>query len=74
MANKLDIPKLSIEWIVGRLHVGASDEAVKANIRNRCTPGVHGWTEAQIVEAEEYAVKCHRKNQDLYRRVMSGKF
>jgi hypothetical protein len=72
MATKLDIPKGSIEWIVNKLHVGTSDEAVKTNIRKRCTPD-GGWSEAAIVKAEEYAIKCHRKNQDLYRRVMSGR-
>ena len=71
MTKKLSIPKASIEWIVARMHVSESDEYVKTDIRHRCT--TNGWTEKSIVQAEVYAVKCHRKNQELYRAVMSGK-
>jgi hypothetical protein len=62
------IPKHAINWLVARLHVSTSDDAVKADIRKRCTAAQ--WTEAKIVEAEKYAVKSHRRNQALYQSVM----
>lgn len=68
----MSIPKQCIDWIVGRIHVGTSDEEVKAEIRKRATGPE--WTKAKIMEAEMYAIHCHRKNQELYRTVMSGKF
>ena len=71
-AAPLALPKQSIAWIVARMHVGESDEYVKTDIRRRCT--TQGWTETMIERAEKYAVQCHRKNQALYRSVMSGRF
>jgi len=68
----MNIPKQSIAWLVARSHVSVSDEAIKQLIRIRCKGP--GWTEAKIVEAEKYAVRCHHKNSDLYHTVMSGRF
>ncbi len=68
----MEIPKQSIKWLVDRHHVGDSDEAIRTDVRNRAT--APEWTAASVKAAEKYAVKCHRKNQDLYNRVMSGRF
>jgi hypothetical protein len=67
----MNIPKQSIAWLVNRMRVGTPAETVKADIRKRCT--ATGWTERKVAEAENYGVKCHRKNLDLYRAVMSGR-
>lgn len=69
----VNIPKSAIEWFVNRMHVSVSDEEVRADIRKRTNGVDPAWPEAKIIEAEEYAVKCHNKNRDLYRAVVSGR-
>ena len=69
MKKKL-IPESSIEWLVARLHVSKTDDEVRAEIVRRTGPE---WTPEAIKRACDYAVKCHKKNQDLYARVMSGR-
>ena len=71
MTTRLDIPRYQIRQIVGALHVGKSDEYVKAEIRERATRA--GWLEPDIVRAEQYAIRCHRQNQRLYSAVMTGR-
>jgi hypothetical protein len=72
------IPKGQIEWIVGRMHVGVSDDEIRANIRQRALkarslPGIVGrWSDADIRKAEEYAVKVHHDNRSQYAAVMGG--
>ena len=72
MANKLNIPKQAIDWLIGRLHVSTSDDEVRTLISAR-TKNFPGWNYENIKEAQEYAVKSHRKNQGLYETVMSGR-
>lgn len=64
------IPKVSIEWIVNRLHVSVTDEFVRADIAKRAKST--GWTPELVLEAQDYAVKCHHENQALYRDVVNG--
>jgi hypothetical protein len=66
----MDIPKGQISWLVGRMHVSTSDNAVRADIRKRCTAPM--WTEEKIVEAELYALSVFHEDQDLYRDVVNG--
>lgn len=62
-----------IGWIVDRLHVGTSDDDVRAAVRGRLT-GATGapWAERVIEAAEVIAVAHHRSNQATYRYVMGG--
>lgn len=69
----MNIPKQAIEWFVNRLHVSVTDEEVRADVRKRTNGVDPAWPEAKIVEAEEYAVKHHHKNQELYQRVVTGR-
>lgn len=64
----MDIPKSSIKWLVGRLHVGTPDTDIERDIAERCRKG----TPAQVKACVTYALKCHRDNQKLYRLVMGG--
>jgi len=68
---KLDalVPAHEIEWKVMRMHVGTSDDKVKAVFRDTADPA-KGWTERLIKQAENYALYCHRANQGTYRYVM----
>jgi hypothetical protein len=61
-----------IQQIVSRLHVGTPDEKVLEYLRSRMTKSIaiHPLVMKQI---EKVALKVHRDNQDLYRRVMSGR-
>ena len=69
--TKLELPKQSIQWLVACFHVSTSDDEIRAEIRKHCTST--DWTPARILAAEKFAVKCHRKNQDLYHAVMTGR-
>lgn len=60
----------SFHWLMGRLHVGASDEKVKAEIMRRAKK----WPPAVQEAAVTYALAIHRRNQRLYRQVTSGRF
>jgi hypothetical protein len=64
------VPAAVIEWTVAKMHVGMTDSEVAMTFRQGAKEP--GWTERLIVQAERYAVYCHRKNQSLYRFVMSG--
>lgn len=69
------VPTSAIEWIVGRLHVGASDDTVRAELRKRIDHPAAGagWSPARIREAEAYAVWVHHRNKQLYSAVMGGR-
>jgi hypothetical protein len=67
------VPKGSINWLLGRVHVGTSDADVEADIRSRLAKNPN-CTEEMMAECVKYAIACHRENQDLYRAVVSGRF
>jgi len=67
------VPKGSIHWIMGNVHVGTSDAEVEADIRRRLAKNKN-VPEDQIVECVKYALACHKENRELYRAVMSGRF
>ena len=71
--RRAGIPIGHIGWIVDRLHVGTSDDDVRADVRRRLT-GATGapWSEQVIEAAEVIAVAHHRANQADYRWVMGG--
>ena len=67
----MTIPKTQLKYIVDRMHVGASDDKVRAEVRRRV--GVHpGWTQKLVAQAEVYALKVHRENARMYAYVMGG--
>lgn len=69
--------KQSIEFHMGRVHVGTSDAAIEQEIRDaiadRLAKCKH-WEMSQRTQdaCVRYALKCHRKNQELYAFVMDG--
>lgn len=66
----MKIPKFSIERHVAHLHVSVSDEQIRSEIQQAAT--APGWTPELVLEAQDYAVKCHHENQALYRDVVNG--
>lgn len=64
------VPKKQIEWIMGNVHVGTPDAEVVADWQKRCARAKLAPALAKACIA--YALKIHRKNQDLYNAVMSG--
>ena len=65
------VPRHSISQLMARVHVGTSDDDISADIRKRCN--APGYTERLIKQSIAYALECHKRNRDLYRRVMSGR-
>ena len=63
--------KRNIEWIVGKFHVGTPDEKITAEMQARCDHNKIAPAATRQVIA--HALKAHKKNQDLYARVMSGR-
>jgi len=63
-ASKFQVPKQSISWLLGRVHVSTPDSEVEADIRRRCS----ALTPAQRNACVKYALKCHRDNQALFNR------
>ena len=57
----------SIRWLVGRIHVAETDEAVRENITKRANPLL--FTPGYIKAAGDYAVKVHHENQGLVKRM-----
>jgi hypothetical protein len=58
-----------IDFIIGRTHVGASDDDVAAEFRRR-TKTMDKKLSEQIVRC---AIKAHHKNQGFYDDVMRGR-
>jgi len=64
------VPRGDINWLMGRVHVGVTDEEITADITKRCS--APGYTPALIRQSIRYALICHKRNRDLYNRVMRG--
>jgi hypothetical protein len=56
-----------VQQIVGRLHVGESDDAAADYVVSRLRKGVDEKTKRQV---RKCAIKLHRANRNLYRQVM----
>ena len=63
------IPTHEIRSIVATFHVGTSDEEIMADMETRAMRVKA--KPAEILQCQMYALKCHRENQQLYRKVMS---
>jgi hypothetical protein len=66
------VPRSTIHWLMGRVHVGTSDIEVEADIRKRLKRNPDA-TPRVVDQCIAYALACHRANQSLYRRVVSGR-
>ena len=58
------LPAGEIEWLVNRMHISLSDDAVVAAIERRS----RHWPERFRQQAERYALHCHHRNQRLVAR------
>lgn len=65
------VPQLMIRHIVGNFHVSTPDSEIEADIRRRL---VDGATAHQVIACVVFALDCHHENQELYRKVTSGRF
>lgn len=70
--TRRSVPKASIRWLVGRIHVGTPAEEVASDFTERARKA--GASEAETAAIVEYALQSHYANQAEYRAVMSGRF
>ena len=66
------IPRDTISWKIGKLHVSTSDEEIEVLIKDRCAKNPN-FTPSLTRQSVAYAIACHNKNRDLYHRVASGR-
>jgi hypothetical protein len=64
------VPQFEIRFLVGKEHVGTSDESIASLIGARCVKA--GMTEKQIARCVKYAIGAHAENRELYDFVMRG--
>ena len=64
-------PRQDIKWLMSHIHVGTSDSEIERDLRSRCE-GREGYTPSIIRQCVNYALLCHRENQELYRYVTRG--
>ena len=67
------VPKGSISWLLGRVHVSTPDSEIEADISNRLATNTK-CTPEMLAECIKYAIACHRENQGLYQAVVTGRF
>ncbi len=53
-----------VGWIVGRMHVSASDKGVRSNIGRKLNKSVQGEDRKRLLDA---AVRVHHKNQKFFK-------
>jgi hypothetical protein len=61
---------MTLEWLVGRMHVGTPDAEVREYVARRLRVDVEARERAKILRR---AVTIHRRNRRLYMDVMSGR-
>ncbi|MGE6744165.1 hypothetical protein ACQKGC_28335 [Allorhizobium pseudoryzae] len=59
-----EIPYAQLRWIVGNMHVGTSDDDLKADIKGRAKSGMTANLDL-LAQACAYALASHRANQGL---------
>lgn len=64
------VPRGDINWLMGRVHVSATEAEIEADIRKRCN--APGFTPGLVNQSVAYALECHKRNRALYARVMGG--
>lgn len=65
------IPKAAIDFLVGRYHVGTSDQEIAEDIKKRGQK--NKWPAGAVTAAAKYAIKRHHANQKMYGDVMGGR-
>lgn len=71
--DEVEIPKGQIEWLVNKIHVGTPDEEVAADFEKRMNKNMPELDEKTKKAVIAYALKVHKRNQDEYHKVMSGR-
>jgi len=61
---------MTLEWLVGRFHVGTPDAEIRAEVRRRLARDTSAADARKIVDR---AVRIHRRNRRLYADVMGGR-
>jgi len=64
------VPQFQIRFLVGKEHVGTSDEWIASRIGARCVKAA--MTEKQTGQCVKYAIGVHAENRELYDFVMRG--
>lgn len=59
-----EIPYTQLRWIVGNMHVGTSDDDLKADIKGRAKSGMTANPDL-LAQACAYALASHRASQGL---------
>ena len=75
-AAELSAAKGQIQWLVGNMHVGTTDEDVESNIRQRLAKArISGepLRAGDVNKIVAHALKVHHDNQKLYSQVMWGR-
>jgi hypothetical protein len=73
--EKIKSLRSQIEWIMGQVHVGESDEFVTAEANRRLDIAAENGTLYTAKEREKIValfIEAHRKNQGFYSYVMGG--
>jgi len=68
--------RASVRWLMGGMHVTAPDSYIESMVRNRIANACRKGATCSSRSADalvRYAIRAHRENVDLYRRVMSGR-
>ena len=68
--SDFSVPQFEIRFLVGKEHVGTSDQSIASLIGVRCVKA--GMTEKQIARCVKYAIGAHAENRELYDFVMRG--
>jgi len=61
---------MSLEWFVGRFHVGTPDAEIRREVRNRIPAWVSARDRGRLTAR---AVRIHHRNRRLYVDVMNGR-
>lgn len=67
------VPRNAIRHHMGRVHVGTPDETIVAEITAACERSKDTFTPALVRQSVRFALECHKRNRDLFRRVTSGR-
>jgi hypothetical protein len=69
------VPRNAIRHHMGRIHVGVSDEAIAAEITAavKRSKDADAFTPALVRQSIRFALICHTRNRDLFRRVQAGR-
>ena len=64
------VPRFHINWLINQYHVGTADTEIIADIRERCLNAPKPASPTIQQQCIDYAIDCHKTNQNLYQQVM----